>query len=59
VGQPGLGEAESALTAVEDEVLGALDPEQRETLYTLLTQATTSHVLDCAVAAANPVAGCS
>jgi DNA-binding MarR family transcriptional regulator len=48
-----LAEAEAALTAVEDEVLGALDPGQRELLYDLLTQATTSHVLDCAAAAAD------
>jgi DNA-binding MarR family transcriptional regulator len=34
-----LAEAESALTAVEDEVLGALDENQRETLHTLLLQA--------------------
>jgi DNA-binding MarR family transcriptional regulator len=48
-----LAEAEAALTAVEDEVLSALDPTQREQLYDLLTQATTSHVLDCAAAAAD------
>jgi DNA-binding MarR family transcriptional regulator len=46
-----MAEAEAALAAVEDEVLGALDAEQRETLYQLLAQATTSHVLDCAAAA--------
>jgi DNA-binding MarR family transcriptional regulator len=54
-----LAEAESALTAVEDEVLGALDPGQRETLYELLTQATTSHVLDCAAAAEHAEGGCA
>jgi MarR family transcriptional regulator, lower aerobic nicotinate degradation pathway regulator len=47
-----LAEAEAALAAAEDEVLGALDAEQRETLYQLLSQATTSHVVDCAAAAA-------
>jgi DNA-binding MarR family transcriptional regulator len=47
-----LGEAESALAAVEDEVLGALDSDQREALYELLQQATTSHVVDCAGAVA-------
>jgi DNA-binding MarR family transcriptional regulator len=47
-----LAEAESALAAAEDEVLGALDAEQRELLYSLLQQATTSHVVDCAAAAA-------
>lgn len=46
-----LANAESALAAAEDEVLGALDAGQRETLYDLLAQATTSHVVDCAQAA--------
>jgi MarR family transcriptional regulator, lower aerobic nicotinate degradation pathway regulator len=46
-----LSDAETALAAVEDEVLGALDPEQRELLYSLLQQATTSQVVDCATAA--------
>jgi DNA-binding MarR family transcriptional regulator len=47
-----LTDAESALAAAEDEVLGALDAEQRETLYSLLQQATTSHIVDCAAAVA-------
>jgi len=51
-GETRLSEAESALAAVEDEVLSALDADQREMLYSLLQQATTSHVLDCAAAAA-------
>jgi MarR family transcriptional regulator, lower aerobic nicotinate degradation pathway regulator len=34
-----LAKAEVALAAVEDEVLGALDENQRETLHTLLLQA--------------------
>ena len=34
-----LASAERALSAVEDEVLGALDESQRETLYSLLQQA--------------------
>ena len=42
----------AALAATEDEVLGALDADQRETLYQLLAQATPSHVVDCASAAA-------
>jgi MarR family transcriptional regulator, lower aerobic nicotinate degradation pathway regulator len=46
-----LTEAEGALAAAEDEVLSALDGEQREMLYSLLQQATTSHVLDCSAAA--------
>ncbi|RSM80844.1 MarR family transcriptional regulator [Amycolatopsis sp. WAC 01375] len=40
VGAKQLAKAEFALAAVEDEVLGALDKDQRETLYTLLYQAT-------------------
>ncbi|HEV7529359.1 MAG TPA: MarR family winged helix-turn-helix transcriptional regulator [Solirubrobacteraceae bacterium] len=51
-GSERLAEAEAALAAVEDEVLGALDADQRETLYQLLAQATTSHLVDCAVAVA-------
>ena len=50
-----LGEAEAALSAAEDEVLGALDPDERETLFRLLQQATRGHVADCAAAAAEPV----
>ena len=46
-----LAQAEAALAAAEDEVLGALDAEQRETLFLLLQQATTSHAIDCAAAA--------
>jgi MarR family transcriptional regulator, lower aerobic nicotinate degradation pathway regulator len=38
-----LVKAEFALAAVEDDVLGALDESQRETLYTLLLQAVTGH----------------
>lgn len=55
-----LAEAEAALAVAEDEVLGALDADQRETLYQLLTQATTSHVVDCVAAAAEdlPAGGC-
>jgi DNA-binding MarR family transcriptional regulator len=51
-----LGEAECALAAAEDEVLGALAPDERETLYRLLQQATRGHVADCAAAAAEPSA---
>ncbi|GIH66088.1 MarR family winged helix-turn-helix transcriptional regulator [Microbispora siamensis] len=36
-----LAKAEFALAAVEDEVLGALDHDQRETLYSLLQQVAT------------------
>jgi len=41
VGAKQLAKAEFALAAVEDEVLCGLDNEQRETLYTLLQQAST------------------
>lgn len=47
-----LAEAETALAAAEDEVLAALDADQREALYQLLAQATTSHVVDCTAAGA-------
>ena len=47
-----LAKAEGALAAAEDDLLSALKPEQRETLYRLLQQATTRHVLDCNTAAA-------
>jgi hypothetical protein len=36
-----------ALVALEDEVLGGLDDEQRETLCSLLQQATRDHAPDC------------
>jgi DNA-binding MarR family transcriptional regulator len=47
-----LAAAESALAAAEDELLSALDPEERETLYRLLQQATSRHVVDCNAPAA-------
>jgi DNA-binding MarR family transcriptional regulator len=46
-----LAEVESALAAVEDEVLGHLDDKQRETLYRLLQQATSTDVIECPTAA--------
>jgi DNA-binding MarR family transcriptional regulator len=49
-----LAEAERALSGAEDDVLGALDGEQREALYRLLQQATAGHVVDCPSAAAAP-----
>lgn len=42
-----LREAECALAAVEDEVLGALDPAERETLYDLLRRATRGAAVTC------------
>jgi DNA-binding MarR family transcriptional regulator len=43
-----LAAAECALAAAEAEVLGALDLQQRETLYHLLQRATAEAHLDCA-----------
>ena len=45
-----LAAVEFALLAAEDEVLGALDDTQRETLYHLLRQAAAGAVVDCNVA---------
>jgi DNA-binding MarR family transcriptional regulator len=45
-----LAEAEYALSAVEDEVLGALDDSQRETLYNLLQQAAVGTPMSCTAA---------
>jgi hypothetical protein len=45
-----LAKAECALSAVEDEVLGALDDSQRETLYRLLQQAAAGTAVSCAAA---------
>ena len=42
-----LEEAECALAAVENEVLGALDDSQREGLYTLLLQAARGSDVSC------------
>jgi MarR family transcriptional regulator, lower aerobic nicotinate degradation pathway regulator len=42
-----LAQAEAALAAAEDEVLSALDHDQRETLYRLLQQATTEAAPCC------------
>ena len=48
VGAEQLAKAECALSAVEDEVLGALDDSQRETLYSLLRQAAAGTAVSCA-----------
>lgn len=48
IGMDRLTKAEAALAAVEDEVLGALDDDQRETLYRLLRQAASGGVVSCA-----------
>jgi DNA-binding MarR family transcriptional regulator len=44
-----LAEAECALAAVDNEVLGALDDSQRETLYNLLLQAVGGGAVKCAL----------
>jgi DNA-binding MarR family transcriptional regulator len=46
-----LAQAERALATVEEDVLGRLDDEQRETLYRLLQQATSADVIACPRAA--------
>jgi MarR family transcriptional regulator, lower aerobic nicotinate degradation pathway regulator len=45
-----LAEVECAMAAVEEEVLAALDASQRETLYSLLQQASTGTVVNCTTA---------
>ncbi len=50
-----LSEAETALAEAEDDVLSALDSGQRQMLYTLLQQATTSHVNSCTAREADSV----
>ncbi|WP_433531150.1 MarR family winged helix-turn-helix transcriptional regulator [Micromonospora sp. CA-263727] len=42
-----LNEAECALAGVEDEVLGALDPAERDTLYELLRRASSGAPATC------------
>ncbi|MFG1914379.1 MarR family winged helix-turn-helix transcriptional regulator [Micromonospora sp. NPDC048898] len=42
-----LSEAECALASAEDEVLGALDPSERETLYKLLSRASAGTSITC------------
>ena len=56
-GSARLAKAESSLAAAEDDVLSALDADQRELLYSLLQQATTSHVVDCTAAAEAALGG--
>lgn len=42
-----LSEAECALASAEDEVLGALGPDERETLYELLSRASAGTAVNC------------
>jgi DNA-binding MarR family transcriptional regulator len=44
-----LAEAECALAAVENEVLGALDDNQREALHNLLQQAASGNDVSCSL----------
>jgi DNA-binding MarR family transcriptional regulator len=46
-GEKRLAKAEAALAEVEQEVLGALDASQRESLYNLLKLAATGTGLNC------------
>jgi DNA-binding MarR family transcriptional regulator len=52
-GEERLTAAERALGVAEDEVLAALDPGQRETLYELLALATSGRFTDCGEALAD------
>lgn len=54
-----LAAAEQALSAVENEVLAALDEHQRDTLYTLLQQAATGTAASCGEAAARTALSCA
>jgi MarR family transcriptional regulator, lower aerobic nicotinate degradation pathway regulator len=54
-----LAAAEQALAAAEDEVLGALDEQQRETLYGLLQQAASGGAESCTEAAADSTEICT
>jgi DNA-binding MarR family transcriptional regulator len=47
-----LADAEAAIGAAEDEILGALTDRQREQLFQLLQKAAAGHAFDCAGAAA-------
>jgi DNA-binding MarR family transcriptional regulator len=53
-----VAEAEAALAAVEEEVLGALSAEERAALYGLLQRATAGTMVDCAAAVGPPPPDC-
>ena len=53
-----LAKAEFALAAVEDEILGALGHEDRETLYELLQRATGTSGTEACLAADPPASDC-
>lgn len=53
-----LTKVECALAAVEDDVLGALDETQRETLYALLQQAAGGTAPDCTEADGDELVNC-
>jgi len=52
-GRTRLTQMECALAVAEDEVLAALDADQREQLYALLQQASSGHVVSCGEAVAD------
>jgi len=53
-----LAEAEAAIGAAEDEVLGALSDREREQLFELLQRASAGRAPDCGAAAAEREADC-
>ncbi|MET7707279.1 MarR family winged helix-turn-helix transcriptional regulator [Micromonospora sp. NPDC005413] len=53
-----LNEAECALAGVEDEVLGVLEPAERETLYELLRRAVNTTPVTCTEAIRRDAAAC-
>lgn len=58
-GEARLCEAETAMAAAEDHVLGALDAEERQQLHALLLRASSGQVVDCGeAAAATPTEAC-
>jgi DNA-binding MarR family transcriptional regulator len=57
-GSERLAEAEKAIGAAEDDVLGALSDRQREQLFELLRKAAAGRAPDCAGAAAEREPGC-
>lgn len=57
-GEARLGEAEGAMAAAEDEVLGALDAPQRAQLHELLLLASAGQPVDCEAAAGTVSEAC-
>lgn len=57
-GETKLAQAEAAMAAAEDDVLGALDAGERDQLHDLLQRATSGHAVDCNEAVATPHEAC-